>query len=367
MLYLASAAGARPALLVALLAVAATCPAALAADNLVSLSPAQRANARIEVLRLEDSATTPSSGLTVTGRVAAGGAARALVTSPVAARIAAVAAHPGASVRRGDALLTLAGPEVAALQRTLREAEAAATVASQRLARERRLLDEGVIAASRVEQSEAAATAAQAQLRQVRASLPGFEARGTDGQVVVRAGVDGVLAGPRLAAGAAVAAGDTLAIIGAAGRLRVALAASPGVARALAAGDSLLVRSRGCEARAVLRAVGTAADANQAVPLDAEVLDAEGCLLPGEAVTAVLSPRSAAQGGWALPPRAFVRRGAETFVFVERAQGFEAVAVDPTAARAGYARGAALRAGDAVAITGSALLKGAWLGLAGEE
>ena len=192
MIRLASLAGARHALPLALLGLVALPGAALAAENLVSLTAAQRANARIEVLRLDDSATTTSAGLTVTGRVAPGGAARALVTAPVAARVATLSAYPGTTVRRGDALLTLAGPEVAALQRTLRESEAAAGAAAQRLARERKLLDEGVIAASRVEQSAAANAAAQAQLRQARAALPGFDARGADGEVVVRASVDGV-------------------------------------------------------------------------------------------------------------------------------------------------------------------------------
>ena len=118
MIRLASLAGARHALPLALLGLVALPGAALAAENLVSLTAAQRANARIEVLRLDDSATTTSAGLTVTGRVAPGGAARALVTAPVAARVATLSAYPGTTVRRGDALLTLApaGPDGLALR-----------------------------------------------------------------------------------------------------------------------------------------------------------------------------------------------------------------------------------------------------------
>lgn len=354
-------------LLVMLLSLAATASTAAASGERVSLTPAQRANARIETVTLDDSSSTTSAGLTVTGRVEAGGGARALVTSPVAATIASLEAQAGMTVRRGQLLLTLTGPEVAALQRSLREARAAAAATSRQLERERGLLREGVIAASRVEHTEALAAAARARLREVESSLPGSSLDGRDGQVDVRAPVDGLLAGPRLVAGAAVDAGDTLAVIGASTRLRLGLAASPDVARRLAPGDSLLVRTRDCEARATLRSVGTGVDANQAVPLVADVIDAASCLLTGEAVTAVLSPRSAAAGAWALPPRAFVRRGAGVFVFVERGGGFDVVEVDPSAARAGFARSAGLQRGDRVAVTGSALLKGAWIGLAGEE
>jgi hypothetical protein len=115
-----------------------------------------------------------------------------------------------------------------------------------------------------------------------------------------------------------------------------------------------------------VRAVGVAVDANQVVPVEGEIAEDDACLLPGEAVTAYVSPRSAAAGGWALPPRAFVRRGAETFIFVEREGAFDVVAVEPEAALGGYGRSPALRAGDRVAISGTALLKGAWIGISEE-
>ena len=81
-------------------------------------------------------------------------------------------------------------------------------------------------------------------------------------------------------------------------------------------------------------------------------------------MTAVIAPHSAADGGWQVPPRAFVRRGADTFVFVGRGKGFQPVQVDSVAARAGFARSPELKRGDKVAVAGTALLKGAWLAAA---
>jgi cobalt-zinc-cadmium efflux system membrane fusion protein len=353
---------------------AALCAAAMVAppagaqeSNAVKLTAAQRANAQIDLITLEASAASPATGLTVTGRIEPGSGGRTVLAAPAAGRIIDLAIFPGNPLARGAAILTLGGPDVAALQRSLREARASATAAEQRVVRDRGLLKEGVIAASRLELSEAAYTAAMAQLRQVTSALPGLSPGSRDGELVLKSPVAGILAGPRLAVGERVEVGDALAVIGASTRLRVALAASAEVARVLQAGDRALVRGRGCEASAVLQAVGVGVEANQTVPVDAVITDPDTCLLPGEAVTATVAPRTAAQGAWALPPRAFVRRGAETFVFVERPGGFEAIAVDAAAAKAGFARAAALRTGDRVAISGSALLKGAWIGIAEDE
>lgn len=333
--------------------------------GVVKLTAAQRANAQIELLTLDGKATAMSSGLTIIGRVEPGSGGRQVIAAPAAGRIAELAVFPGTRLRRDAAILTLAGPEVAALQRALREARAAATVAQQRVVRDRALLKEGVIAASRVEQSEAAAAVASAQLRQVANALPGLASGSRDGEVVVRATRDGVLTGPRLSVGEQVERGDTLAIIGTPTRLRVALSASANVARSVRPGDQASIRSRGCEALAVVESVGVGIEANQTVPIDARISGDEACLLPGESVTASVAPRLAAQGSWALPARAFVRRGAEVFVFVERAGGFVPLQVDASAATAGFARAASLRQGDRVAISGSALLKGAWISAAG--
>jgi membrane fusion protein, heavy metal efflux system len=334
--------------------------------GIIKLTAAQRANAQIELLTLERASASASTGLTITGRVEPGSGGRQVVTAPAAGRID-LAVFPGTRVRRDAAILTLAGSDIAALQRVLREARAAATAARQRVVRDRVLLKEGIIAPSRVEQSEAAAAVADAQLRQGSTALPRLALGARDGEVVVRAPRDGVLAGPRLVVGERVELCDTLAIIGAPTRLRVALSASANVARSVRPGDRATLRSRGCEANAIVESVGVGVEANQTVPIDARILGDESCLLPGESVTATVTPRVAAQGSWALPARAFVRRGADVFVFAERPAGFEAVQVDGGAAMAGFARAASLRQGDRVAITGSALLKGAWIGMAEEE
>lgn len=340
---------------------------AFAASERILLTPSQRANARIEIGVLGDAGSQIPTGVTVTGRVESGAGGRTVLASPAAGSIVELSARPGNALERGQAILTLGGPDVAALQSAARATRAAATAAGQRVRRDRVLLKEGVIAASRLEQSEAEYATTRAQLRQSTSALPGSDLLSRDGELLVRAPVAGVFAGPSLALGQRVEVGDTLAVIGTATQLRVALAARPNVARSLRAGDAVVVRGRSCEARAVLRAVGVGVEPNQVVAVDALITDRDSCLLPGETVTASVAPHSSAKDSYALPPRAFVRRGAEVFIFVERADGFEPVRIDPQAARAGFARSALLRRGDRVAITGSALLKGAWIGIAEEE
>lgn len=351
------------------LACALLLPAAQLAmsEDLVVISPAQRANARIEVEALSEAHGGTPTGLTLTGRIEPGAGGRTMLVAPAAGRVIELAALPGTVLQRGQRILTLGGPELAALQRAAREARAAATAASQRVERDRALVKEGLIAVSRLEAAEAEHAAARAQLFQLTGAMPGLDFMAARGDLILTAPVAGVLAGPRLAVGAAIATGDTLAIIGVPKELRAALVTSAELARGLSAGDAVIVRGRSCEARGTLRAVGTGVDVNQVVSVDVAITDREACLLPGEAITASIAPQALAEGGWSLPPRSFVRRGAETFVFVEREGGFLAVGVDSDAARAGVARSVTLRAGDRVAITGTALLKGAWIGIAEEE
>jgi hypothetical protein len=100
--------------------------------------------------------------------------------------------------------------------------------------------------------------------------------------------------------------------------------------------------------------------ATQTVALHGEIAG-PSCLLPGEIVTATVTPRLLAKEAFALPPAAFVRRGNATYLFVESPQGFVPVAVDAGAARLGFARAADLHAGSRVVVRGAALLKAEWL------
>lgn len=334
---------------------------ARAAEVQIALTPAQRANAGIETVVLESIAGTPARGLSLTGRVEAAGDPDTQIVAPVAARIVEIRAAPGTPVGRGDVIVVLQGPDVAAVQRSLAETRASATAARQRLDRDRSLLAAGVISQSRMEQTESAWSTAAAQLAQAEAVLRHFTTE-SPSRIAARAPAAGIVTGPRHPVGDTVEAGELLAAVGTPRKLRVALAASADAARQLASGDAVTVRTRSCEVPAAIRAVGTVVDSAQTVPVEAAVDGAE-CLLAGEAVTAVVAPRSAAAGGWRLPARAFVRRGADTFVFVERDAAFVPVQVDSDAARTGFARAAALRQGDRVAISGTALLKGTWLSL----
>lgn len=335
-----------------------------AADASIELTPMQRINAGIETVELELDNAVPARGLTLTGRVETGAGYEAAIVAPAAARVAEVLAPPGSRVRRNERILVLQGPELTALQRSLAEARAAVALAGQRRDRERQLLREGIIAASRMEQTEADWATAAAQLAQIEGMLAQFSSEAA-GRLAARAPTDGRVEGPRHPVGGWVEAGQLLARIGAPHMLRIALSASIDAARQLAPGDAVTVRSRGCEAAAVVQAIGTLVDEAQVVPVEAELRERESCLLAGEAVTAVVAPRAAVSDGWPAPATAFVRRGADTFVFIERGAFFVPIKVDSEAARSGFARAPQLQRGTRIVVSGTALLKGAWLATEG--
>ncbi len=91
------------------------------------------------------------------------------------------------------------------------------------------------------------------------------------------------------------------------------------------------------------------------------LVDGNSGLRPGELVSVETSMGNAATG-WDLPLSALARDGAEAYIFVRTAEGFEARPVKVLASAGQRVRVQAdAKAGEQVAISGVVALKGAWL------
>lgn len=331
-----------------------------AVDGALVLSAEQIRGARIVTAPLRTEPHTGAGLITLTGHVESAERGPEPILAPCQARVVAVFSHPGDAVAAGAPILLLAGPEVAALRRSLDEATTLAGAARQRAARERTLYDEGIISKSRLELAESALALANGQLVSQR-QLLGAAQFNAGGRLLLRAPHAGHVSGPAFGAGEALTTGELIATVGPVQAPLVSLDAPVVVARALRIGDELRVQSRGCTDRAVLHAIGRTVDPDtQTVALHGEV-DGPSCLLPGEIITASVTPRALAVDAFPVPPAAFVRRGNGTYLFMRSAQGFLPVAVDADAANAGFARAAGLSGGMQVVVEGAALLKAEWL------
>jgi hypothetical protein len=163
---------------------------------------------------------------------------------------------------------------------------------------------------------------------------------------------------------AALEAGAPVLRVAAIGTLWLELAASREQARILAVGDA--VRVAGCSAAGrVIAAAAQLAAASQVLVIRASLPAEDGCVLPNQYVEADVAPAAGRAAGLvSLPRAAVISRGKGHHAFVASADGFRVVDVEPVRALGDrqLVRGG-VRPGDAVAVSGIAALKGAWLGL----
>lgn len=360
---------------------------------LLALAPSGTTRAADAVLRLGDSrltaagigftpATAPDaaagSTIALTGRVTVPNNGLEVVLAQIDGRIESLLVNPGQTVRAGQPLVRVHSGELLAMQRALITARARAEAAAARAARDEQLHAEGVIARNRVEESRAqriesaAAEREQEQLLQL-AGMPAaavMRLRGAadlspvltitarrSGQVLEQ------LAGP----GDAVTSGMPVLRLARLDMLWIELQATREQAARIREGDAVAIG--GCVGRArVIAAAPQLGQASQTVAIRAELANPAGCVAPNQFVEAKLTPRTTAASLVQVPAASVVRHQGRDHVFVKTADGIEVreVAVERRTAAFAWVSGA-LQAGDPVATTGIAALKGAWQGFGAGE
>lgn len=303
-----------------------------------------------------------------------------IVGAPLAGTVTTVKVAYGETVKRGQVLARLQGPQTLELQREFTAARAQAEVAAQGRQRDEALFADGIVSQGRLATTQALERQAAASLAEKRAALrlagmaePAADGRGFSGQTEARAPFDGVVLDAPVQAGQRVEASAMLFKLGRIAPLWLEIQATPAQAEGLMPGDAVGVA--GCKAAGKLTLVAPHMNpATQSLLLRAELPNADGCLKPFQFVSAQIAPaKLAAAGAWRVPNGALVRHRGQVWLFATVADGFVPVAVrviDETekSTLVAPAEGEATLTNErAIAVKGIAALKAAWLGLGAGE
>ena len=330
----------------------------------VAASPAAPTQIRIDTaqqvaLGVRLAAVRPASSieLELPARATLPASQQAVVAAPVAGVVRHLAVGVGDRVQAGAVLAELDSAELAQLQREYADARNQSALARAQRERDAALAGEGLIAASRLQQTQSRERDALALQRQRALALRQAGAdTALDGIARLRAPRAGVIVRALALPGQRVDAAAPLFQIASGDALQLEIDATPQQAAAFAPGAAVTVPA--WQARGVLVAKAPALAGGQRVLLRARI-DAPGALLPGAEVQARLQ-RSAPPDSWSVPASALTESGAQPALLVRNAAGFRIVPVTVLAVlpEAVLVRGA-LHAGDQVASHGVVALRAA--------
>lgn len=159
-------------------------------EGFVALAPDKATAAGVTLVGLERGG---GSELMLPGRVEFAPGAEAVVDAPLPGTVLQVHVGPGTPVKVGAALVTLRSPEGAGARADVDAAAAADQAARAALKRDESLFGQGYVARSRLDITQAEARRTEAVLRSARARLAAWGSPGSDGRVVVRSPVAGVV------------------------------------------------------------------------------------------------------------------------------------------------------------------------------
>ncbi|PZO01103.1 MAG: efflux RND transporter periplasmic adaptor subunit [Alphaproteobacteria bacterium] len=187
--------------------------------------------------------------LKLPGRVAFAPGAEASVDAPVPGSVVRVHVGAGDRVSVGTPIATLRSAEGAGSRAMVDAAAASAQAAVAAERRDRQLFEQGWIAEARLEITAAEARRAEAELRAARARVGAYGAPGSDGMVVVRSPINGIVTRISAAPGQFLHE-EALQVVAVADPRRVELVfdAPPSAAAVLRVGDRLDVTVPGGEA-----------------------------------------------------------------------------------------------------------------------
>lgn len=279
----------------------------------------------------------------------------------------------GDAVTAGQTLATIRSPEILRVQNDWIAALAEADSTQFELEKDQALFDQGIISQQRLIQTGNRAQRAAFTQQSTRAqlSLAGFnEARlntlredGTGlGTYALVAPVAAVLTQRMGSVGDFVDANMPLAFLNSGERRWVSIHVPGRFATDMSIGQTLSVA--GAAQTLTLRQKDFVIDSsNQTIELFAE-FDGESDFTTGQIVSVVLPP---SRQGVLIPDRAVVHSGNVATVYVRTDSGVQARELTLLSVGAEYLAESGLRAGEMIAIQGSAILKGIQLGLGGGE
>ncbi len=290
------------------------------------------------------------------------------VAAPLGGLVTAVLVGVGEPVKEGQVMARLVSPQLLELQRELAQAAAERERTQQALARDERLLAEGLVAASRVEASRAADRHAAAALAEKRGLLALTGARpGRAGDLAVIAPMHGVVLAQSTRAGERVEPATVLFHVARLDSLELEIELPLAAAARIAIGAAVSVPRSGAHGAVV--AIGRTVTDGQTLKVRARMTTGLAGLTPGQHVEADIEAHNASAAAplWLVPSSALVRLGkggAQAAVFAQRGEEYLAVAVQLVGeSGSDLVIEAPLRENEAVVSDGASQLKAALAGL----
>jgi membrane fusion protein, heavy metal efflux system len=333
-----------------------------AKSNEVRIDPTMLRDLKVTTAPTE--ARSAAETVAVLGELTVNQNAYAEVAAPVAARVVTVSADIGQKIEASQPLVTLASADLGRARADLQSARARADLAKTSLVRKRDLAAERLVPQRELQEAEATATSAAAELRAAQAALKALSSGGGSGsQLVLRSPVGGVVIERDVVQGQLVDPSRTLFRVGDLSRLwleahvfeRDAVNVKPG-----ASARVTLTALPGKSFEAKVAVVGREVDASsRTISVRLELDNPDDVLRPGMSATVHL-PIGDASGTVVTVPLAAVQRVGETWcVFVPKSEGVYEVREIGRGRELGgeieVVRG--LKAGENVVVDGSFLLK----------
>jgi cobalt-zinc-cadmium efflux system membrane fusion protein len=288
-------------------------------EGVVALSAAKAAAAGVTVVALERGG---GSELMLSGRVEFAPGAEAIVDAPLPGTVLQVHVGPGSRVRPGSPLVTLRSPEGAVARANVDAAAATADAARAALTRDRSLFERGFIARARLDITEAESRRTEAELRAARARLTAYGSPSSDGRVVVRSPVSGVVTRLTTSPGQVLHEEDQeVAAISDASRIELVFEAPPAAAGVLKVGDT--VSGRTADGQTVTGVVTAIAPANERGTVTVRARPT-GLAPPAGTVISARLTASKGSGAMVVPSEAIQTVEGKQSVFVVEGDGFRA-------------------------------------------
>jgi cobalt-zinc-cadmium efflux system membrane fusion protein len=313
-----------------------------------------------------------TAGWRLTGSVIVPPNDTGVILSALSGQVERVFVHIGQTVRAGDQLARVYSADAISMQRNYLHAKSSADVASNRLARDETLFNEGIIAEARLRETKAARDMAVATEREQRrllllagykdAEIDSLKPDSISPWVTLRSNHKAVVLEQPAQVGQHIEAGSALFKLAAGGKWWLELEATRTQAADIRLGD--LVRLDGCSNEGRVIAVGSQLHvASQTLTIRAEMPESLSCITPNQYIQARVLPSARAAGLVSVPASALIRSGDGEFVFVQRAGNFQPTPV-VVARRQGneVLLSQGLEPGARIASSGLTALKGAWLG-----
>ncbi len=344
---------------------------AVAADDLVKLDAEQ-----IEHLGIRTALPTRIDSLPLArapGRIVVPPQHEFLVSAPQAGLISKVNVALGSNVGAGQVLAELQSPNWVGQQRELLDAVTEFELANRQLQRDQTLLDEGIIARMRWQETKSRFDIAQTKLRQAEQVLilSGMtehqlrqleQTRRLSETLELRSPIDGVLLERMAVAGQRVDILTPLFKVASLRELWLEIDMPQERVHEIRIGDRVSLDSPNIRAR-ITQVSRNISPTSQSVLVRSVIEGKTQDVLPGQNVTVTISHAST-DTIVRLPISALVNQDGREYMFVRVPDGFEArrVAVAGVEARDVIVH-EGLRPGEEVVIQGTAALKAAWLGI----